>query len=226
VKHLLWFFTACLLAVIGAVWLKSPADGPNTSHIIFIGNSFTSYNDMPAQVEEMAHSGGKDVRVTMMAPGGYTLQNQWSDNNVLSMIDSRVWDAVILQEQSQRFAFRRDQVATDSFRYGVSLANRIRQRSPNARLYWYQTWGYKNGDADNCTNLPEICSHEGMDRKIAENTLEMARLTQADVVEVGAAWKRYHKLHPEIELYDVDGKHPSPTGSQLAAQAFYHALFR
>jgi hypothetical protein len=224
-KHRLWFFVACLLTVVGVVWLNSPADGPNTRHILFIGNSFTSYNDMPAQVEEMARNGGKDVRVTVMALGGYTLQNQWNDNNVLSAIDSRVWDAVILQEQSQRFAFRRDQVAPGSFRYGEALANRIRQRSPKAHVYWYQTWGYKNGDADNCTNLPEICSHEGMARKIAENISEMARLTQADVVEVGTAWKQYHKLHPEIELYDADGKHPSPTGSQLAAQAFYNALF-
>jgi hypothetical protein len=225
-KHLLWFFTACFLVVFGAVWLNSSADGPNTRHVLFIGNSFTSYNDMPAQVEEMARNAGKDVRVTMTAPGGYTLQNQWSDSNVLSMIDSRVWDAVILQEQSQRFAFRRDKVATDSFPYGESLANRIRQRSPKAHVYWYQTWGYKNGDVDNCANLPEICSHEGMDRKIAENISEMARLTHAVVVEVGAAWKQYHQLHPEIELYDADGKHPSPTGSQLAAQAFYRALFR
>lgn len=211
---------------MGAVWLKSPADGPNTHHILFIGNSFTSYNDMPAQVEDMARDGGKDVRVKMMAPGGYTLQNQWDDNNVLSMIDSRVWDAVVLQEQSQRFAFRRDQVAFDSFRYGEALANRIRQRSPKAHVSWYQTWGYKYGDADNCKNLPEICSHDGMDRKIAENTSEIARLTRADVVGVGAAWKLYHKLHPEIELYDADGKHPSPMGSKLAAQMFYHALLR
>jgi hypothetical protein len=225
------FIAICLVAILGATSYMRLTDrhgGPNTRHILFIGNSFTSYHDMPAIVEKMAREAGEDVRVTMLATGGYTLQNHFEDQNALAVIDSRVWDDVVLQEQSQRFAFRQDWVTQNSFPYGEALANHIRKRSPKVRLYWYETWGYRNGDVENCAampHLPWLCNYQGMQAQIHVNMTEMARRTRADLVEVGTKWQQHLQQHPQIELYDADGMHPSPTGSQLAAHAFYSELF-
>jgi hypothetical protein len=215
------------LLAIGALKAHlNPQESANTRQILFIGNSFTSYNDMPALVEKMAQKADKDVRVTMIAKGGYTLRDQAEDNDVRALIDSRQWDDVILQEQSQGFAFRQDQVETDSFQFGEALAKRIRARSPKVRLYWYQTWGYKNGDQDNCPDLPELCTREGMEREIFANVEKIAQRTQAKVVPIGMIWRQYQQQNPQVELYDADEKHPSAEGSQLVAQAFYTALFQ
>jgi homocysteine S-methyltransferase len=41
---------------------------------------------------------------------------------------------------------------------------------------------------------------------------------------VGPAWERARAEHPEVELHDADGSHPSPAGTYLAACTFLGAL--
>ena len=43
---------------------------------------------------------------------------------------------------------------------------------------------------------------------------------------VGDAWADVRTNHPEIELYQSDGSHPSVEGTYLAACVFYGALFQ
>ena len=41
-----------------------------------------------------------------------------------------------------------------------------------------------------------------------------------EAVPVGQAFGQMRALHPEIELYNPDGSHPSPAGTYLAACLF------
>jgi hypothetical protein len=43
---------------------------------------------------------------------------------------------------------------------------------------------------------------------------------------VGEAWLIAKRQHPELELWQGDGSHPSEQGSYLAACVFYAAIFR
>ena len=49
---------------------------------------------------------------------------------------------------------------------------------------------------------------------------------QLPLAAVAAVWRYVRTNHPDIELYDTDGSHPSLAGSYLAACTFYNMLFR
>ena len=51
--------------------------------VLFIGNSYTSSNGLPNMFERMAQSGGYQVQVVMMAPGGWTLTDHLSSVETL-----------------------------------------------------------------------------------------------------------------------------------------------
>ncbi len=228
-KRPVFVFSLCVLTFYCALSLADRFalfDGPSTRHILFVGNSFTAENDMPAMVEEKARRNGFNVRVTMVATGGYTLQKHSEDAKLLATLNRRMWDVVILQEQSQHFTFPREYVAKNSFIYGARLVDLIKAHSPDAKIYWYQTWGYRAGDPDNCPHFAELCTREGMERRISENIGEMAQMTDAQIVNGAAAWAQFESVHPTVNLYADDGKHPSQAGSRVIADAFYEALFQ
>ena len=60
---------------------------------------------------------------------------------------------------------------------------------------------------------------------LKERYERMAGRINAQVVPVGEAWAYTRQHHPEIELYQEDGHHPSAAGSYLAASCFYTAFF-
>jgi len=68
--------------------------------ILFIGNSYTYYNNLPHIFQSLAKSSGHLVKTGMIAKGGYTLKRHSEDPSVLDKIKRGNWDYVILQEQS------------------------------------------------------------------------------------------------------------------------------
>ena len=50
--------------------------------ILFIGNSHTYFNDMPAMVAEKARKAGFDCEVTMIAHGGWYLEQHVQEPDV------------------------------------------------------------------------------------------------------------------------------------------------
>ncbi len=88
------------------------------------------------------------------------------------------------------------------------------------------TWGRKNGDANNCPFLPDLCTYEGMDNLLRDRYTTMANENNAMVSPVGAVWRYLRENHPEIELYQSDESHPTLEGSYVAACTFYTAIFR
>lgn len=72
---------------------------------LFIGNSFTYFNDMPYTFLNMIKTVDRDATVDSLAYGGYSLA-QYADEETevgkmaISKIVSYEWDYIILQEQS------------------------------------------------------------------------------------------------------------------------------
>ena len=65
-------FTAAF-AALTAAGCGGKTSGVKTEKILFIGNSFTYYSDVPAIFKEIADSAGKKVRVESVTQGSWNL---------------------------------------------------------------------------------------------------------------------------------------------------------
>ncbi len=197
-----------------------------TKSVLFIGNSFTSVNDLPKTVSEIAHSLGDTVKTDMYAPGGYTLRQDSTDTVALSKIKSKAWDFVVLQEQSELPAVQDSRVSNEVIPYALKLSDNVREASPTASVVFFQTWGYKDGDPEYCKATPTLCDYKSMQDQLSRSYGRMAQQSGGLPSPVGEAWRLTRATHPEIELYQSDGKHPSVEGTYLAAAVFYMTLFQ
>lgn len=198
----------------------------NNPHILFIGNSYTHTHDMPVILQKLAESGGDGLTFEMRAPGGWSLEQHYHDKDTRTMLNKGGWDYVVLQDQSQRAAMPILRVCRQFYRYVRRFNRYIRRRLlPKPSIVLYITWGRKDGDADNRAYYPPVGTFEGMTALLKERYETIARRIGARTVPVGPAWAYVRQHHPEIELYQEDGHHPSPAGSYLAACCFYHIFF-
>lgn len=210
------------LATIGTCSLASA----QSKHVLFIGNSYTSVNDLPEMTRQLALSLGDTLVVASSSPGGYTFQQHTTNAATQGLIDQGNWDFVVLQEQSQLPSFPPSQVASECLPYAAQLVDSIRAHSPCAEPVFYMTWGRQNGDAQNCASWPPVCTYEGMQQQLRQSYLQMAEDNSSSCAPAGMAWKRVRAEYPAINLYSSDGSHPSVAGSYLVACTMYSTFFR
>lgn len=189
--------------------------------VLFLGNSYTQYNNLPGLLASAAASVGDTLVFDFNYPGGFTLDQHLSNSVSQNKIKAGGWDFVVLQEQSQRPA-----LPQYSFSAAVQLSTLIRNHNPCARPLFYMTWGRKNGDSQFCNSWPPVCTYAGMDSLLSKRYLEMAQLNKTEVSPVGAVWKYIRQNHPTIELYNADESHPSLAGSYAAACSFFASIFK
>lgn len=201
------------------------ASSATIKRVLFIGNSYTSVNDLPNTLLNLSLSMGDTIQVDNSAPGGFTFNQHSNYATTLAKIQSGNWDFVVLQEQSQIPAFSPAQVQTDCYPYAKKLCDSIRAYNPCAEIVFYMTWGRKNGDASNCASYPPICTYLGMQQRLRESYLEMSDSNHATCAPVGVVWKNYRTAYPLVELYNPDESHPSIQGTYLAACTFYTTIF-
>jgi len=195
------------------------------TRILFIGNSYTYVNDLPAILYSMAASTGDSLYYESNLPGGSSLQGHASNPTSLAKIKKGNWDFVVLQDQSQKPSFPESQVEKDVYPYAKLLDSIINAHNSCAETIFYMTWGRKNGDASNCNFYPPLCTYEGMDSLLNLRYQTMAADNHALVSPVGRVWNYLRKNHPSLELYDADESHPSRIGSYAAACAFYVSIY-
>jgi len=216
-----------LLVLLGATHVHAG----KKVRVLFLGNSYTYYNNMPQIVADMAASTGDTLVWEMEAPGGFTFGGHYTSMASKNKIKQGNWDYVVLQEQSQHPALPYQQVYSTTLLYGRLLDSLVKVSNPCAETIYYMTWGRKNGDAGSCATYtpqgwPHFCTYIGMDSVIRARYETLANDNQATVSPVGAVWRVIRSQHPNIELYDADESHPSVAGSYAAACAFYTTIFR
>lgn len=193
-----------------------------TYNILFIGNSYTFYNDMPtAYFETMARACGYDVRVTTITKGAYTLEKFADPADAYGqMVDTALsvsgsFDYVILQEQSVR-----PSINPDAFHGAVrNLAERI--RAVDAQPVLYATWGRQTG-SDTLTKYE--LTNETMTYKLAASYAAIGQELDIPVIHTGLAFYEVN-TGSNIKLYNADLSHPSPEGSYLAAMMLFCGIF-
>ena len=185
--------------------------------VLFIGNSFTYYNSLDALVHNIAENININMETKRYAVGYHTLMEDADPNDSLGSqiqedLKTNQYTDVVLQEKSN-YPYNN---YTD-FETGVSsMVDIIKESQDDARISLYETWGY---NSDGITgNIPNIES------TIRTNTEQVASKYDLNVVYVGEAFTYIYKKYPTIKLYCDDKKHPSYTGSFLAALVFVATL--
>jgi len=175
--------------------------------ILFIGNSYTSRNNLPRLLADLAAVAEhpRKLHVEAIVAGGASLRRHWNAGKAQHVIATGKWDYVVLQEQST-LPVKNSQRYHDNVRV---IAPEI--TAHGAKPVLYLTWARQSA--------PQ--TQDIIDRAVAEIAAEVGAL----VVPVGAAWQRVLREKPEVRLYTEDGSHPTAAGSYLAACVFHLALF-
>lgn len=201
-----------------------PLRAQQSKRVFFVGNSYTSVNDLPRLVADIAQSMDDELVYASNTPGSCTFELHCS-NASMDKICQGGWDFVVLQEQSQLPAFPIEMVEEMVYPFAKRLVDSIYAFNPEGEAMFYMTWGRKNGDTEYGSMYPMMSTYEGMDSLLYARYMYMAEANDASVCPVSRVWHYLRDNHNEIELYMPDGSHPSMAGSYAAACAFYTMMF-
>ena len=176
-----------------------------TVRMLFIGNSFTTRNDLPGMLSTIAKAGkGITVESQVISAGGASLRRHWNAGAAQTITDGK-WDYVVFQEQST-LPVKNSKRFHENVREFVPAA-----KDGGAIMVLFMTWARK---------------HEPENQKLlTDGYNEIGQELAATVVPVGTAWQKLLGNHDEPVLHAEDNSHPTLAGSYLAACVFYATLF-
>jgi hypothetical protein len=173
--------------------------------MLFIGNSFTTRNDLPGWLGTIAKAGkGITIESEVISAGGASLRRHWNAGAADTITDGK-WDYVVLQEQS-----------TLPIKNGKRFHENVREFVPaikdsGATMVLFMTWARKQ--------VPET------QKLLTDSYNDIGKELAATVVPAGIAWQKLLEEHDGPVLHAEDGSHPTLAGSYLATCTFYAALF-
>ena len=171
--------------------------------VLFIGNSLTAANDLPAVVASFGHG---TIAYRTVAPGGVSLEDHWSSTGAREALDDGRWDFVVLQQGPSTLP----ESAANLKEWTARWAEAIRARGATPALY--EVWP----DSSYCIRRcfpPLVASYRGA-----------ARAARATFLPAGEAWQAAWRRNARLPLYGPDGFHPSQLGTTLAALVIYARL--
>ena len=191
--------------IFGIVFLNAQDQIPKK--ILFVGNSYTYFWNLPHTVDLLAESEDIDITTRQSTAGGANWSHHWNgerDLNTKEIIAEGDFDIVVIQNHSMSTIDRPDSL----MHYGKLLNDHIRKTG--AQTYLYMTWA-REWDPY-------------MIEPIKEKYIELAEKINARIVPVGLAWQRARELRPDFPLYFPDGSHQSALGTYLSACVFYGVI--
>jgi PKD repeat protein len=200
----------------------------DTLHVLFIGNSYTSANNLPQLVQNLSTSAGKTLNIDSNMPGGFPLSSHLNDATTFSKISQGNWDYVILQEQSQ--------IPTiDYYRYNdmypamTDLKSVIEQYNPCAKIITYMTWGRRFGgqqcDPSGTYCSPVFANFNHMQDSLTSAYLEISEQLNIQCAPVGVTWQNILN-DTTLVLHSGDNSHPNIDGSYVAALTIFSSIWK
>jgi hypothetical protein len=184
-------------------------------HVLFIGNSFIYFNNMPRMVEAISvNVAGPYIHPEMVAIGGARLEDLWKQGSALAAIRKQHWDFVVINEQSALGGHvvngeKRLGDPANFFKYAEMFDTEIQKAG--AKTVIMMTWKDKN-DPDR------------IQQELNNAFLEFRKTHGVILAPVSTAWAITIKTAPEINPYFDDNHHPSKEGSYLIACTIYATL--
>lgn len=210
-------------AIACAILALLPTEGraeidTNGARVLFIGNSYTRYNDMPRMVGEISRSvrGGPTLRTSRETHGGYDLRGHWRRRRVRNRIQHGRYSAVVIQGHSLGPIERPEEMAEYARRFSEHA------NAAGARLVLFQTWARRE-DSRVYERLT-LNGPEDMLARVISLYGTLGRELRAQVAPVGDAFRRASSELPDTVLHRRDGTHPAVAGSYLSACVIYGTL--
>jgi hypothetical protein len=188
--------------------------------VLFVGNSFTFKNSLPALVHDLAvgDPGATPIFSVEYAAPGWSLHQAAKDDRLARLLHEVHWDVVVLQEKSWLLSFPEEQWRRDTYPGARDLHEQI--SAAGARTLLFMTWGYVRGDR---RHEPDD-TYAAMQTRLANGYSKLGAELGAQVAPAGLAWAEALHRDPGLDLWASDGQHPGRLGSYLAACVFYALL--
>jgi len=201
-----WAMAVAVLVCLAAAGPQAADQAPN-ARVLFIGNSLTFANNLPAMIEAVtAQAGFKGrIRCQAVALPNSGLQEHWHDGRALSALRNGTrWTHVVLQQGPTSMP--------DSRRILREFAGKFafEARSIGAKVVIFSPWTPRD-------------RLEFMDAVLESHHLA-AEDVKGILVPVGEGWRAALRVDPSLPLYGRDDFHPSPAGSYVAALMFFERL--
>jgi len=188
--------------------------------ILFIGNSLTYYNDQPHLFWYMANSVGKKLYIDQATiPGAHMLDHLGSEFTK-DKISSQKWDIVILQEAIDGIAFSENHAYIID--YLQEMKTLILANNSQTKIAYFLSWTLKRGYQQGY----QFYSYETFQKMLRDGTAAVSKKMDFMVAPVGWAWYKVIQEQPEIQLFNMDGSHPSFIGSYLGACVYFVMIFQ
>jgi hypothetical protein len=185
--------------------------------VLFIGNSYIYYNDLPKMLEAMASASGIGVVTGVVTGGGFSLERhielgnvepalegreptaQWSSSKRVVRVPpiSGCWDWVVIQEHSLRPLENPEKLIESAKHIARAVA------SLGSKTALLATWARQSS--------PE--TQPALSRAISN----AAQQVSGTLVAAGDAWQA--AILEGFDLHHSDGSHPNPTGYQSPLSA-------
>jgi len=196
---------ASVLALVALACAGGAAHGAAPVRVLFVGNSLTAANDLPAVVATLSHGA---IAYRTVAPGGVSLEDHWNFTGARDALDDGPWDYVVLQQGPSTLT----ESALNLREWAVRWADAIRAR--NATPAVYEVWpdsqfGVRLG-------FPAV----------VRSYRAAADAAHAVLLPAGEAWQAAWRRNARLALYGPDGFHPSRLGTTLAALVITARLTR
>ncbi len=178
--------------------------------VLFIGNSLTTFNDMPSIVEKMGSMAKEKINIEtfMIAKAGDSLdiiaKSRMSPFSKYSKsIESKEWDYIVLQDHSKAPISSRNQMMK-----AAEVLVKINQKN-KAKTIFFMTWA------------PKVKPDQIGEISMVYNSL--GKSLGSKVAPVGLAWD-YIMRNSTINLYDLPGIHPNIAGTLLTACTIFSTI--
>ena len=200
-------FVILVLAV--ALFWERDATNPtaaNALRVLFIGNSLTCANDLPAIVEAFAKADGQKVfAYKTLAFPDFSLEDHWNKRDAQEAMMKGEWDYVVLQQGPSASKEGRALLLEYTRRFAEEI------RRAGARPALYMVW-------PSSSRMQDF-------KGVSESYRQAAEAVDGLVLPGGEAWLSAWRIDLSIALYSGDGFHPSATGSYLAGLVIYEQLY-
>jgi len=179
------------------------------ARVLFIGNSYTFYNNLPQMVLDLADSAGMRIEVEAVTEGGAWLRDHRRSGTAGQRLRTGDFDYVVIQEQS---AVSSDTNLAREEMYPAAIAFASDAAATGTTLVLFETWGHLSGFSGTGHS-----SYQSMQNAINSTYHELSELLGKPLAPVGEAWQISLVSARGIRLHQSDRSHPTLEGSYLAA---------
>jgi hypothetical protein len=197
------------IMLFGSACLGNPVDvdptiGDAELRVLFIGNSLTYTNDLPAMVQTIAEAAGHTLAYGEATMPNASLEDHWYAG-IEETIRHAEADVVVLQQGPSSLPQNQEHLRT----WTETFTEVIRDAGGEPVLF--MVW-------------PEEARLEALDA-VYQSYSGAAVAVGGIFAPAGEAWRYAWEADAELVMYGPDGFHPSTLGSQTAALTIFRALF-